>query len=287
MQKAFLPTLLRLLRCWVVFTSVSFFVLFSVNQAFAAFSITDVSPATINSPEDVITITASASGLQNNTQYLEAAFTKEGESANYFGLTKNKSEEWYQYKSSPSSSDLSSYFYSFLPVNGVWSGQILAKIDIADSGYKGPGNYTVKLLKFITSSSTSSNTLSLAVNITLTSTPIPTPTTKPTATNTPTPTTKPSATNTVTPTTKLTGTLSPTGKLSTTLAPTSISSGSSILGESTKSATKLLTRSPTPTVVKTLGISQTIVPFIFIVLGSISLGVCGILIFLQMKKDAL
>lgn len=127
-------------------------------------TINSVSPTTINSSDDVITISATASGL-SNTQYLQAVFTKEGESSsNYFGFTKNLADEWYQYKSSPTDSDLSSYFYSFTPNSGTWSGQLVAKADVNDDGYKGPGNYILKLFK-PTSSSVSRNYQTITINI--------------------------------------------------------------------------------------------------------------------------
>lgn len=141
---------------------------------FAAVTINSFSPTTINNQEDVVTIFATASGLQNSTQYLEVSFTKEGESANYFGWTKNLKDEWYQYKSSPSTSDLSSFFYNFIPVGSSWSGQLQTKIDTTDAGFKGPGNYNVKLFKFITSSPSHSNTITIVVNVPLsTSSPPP------------------------------------------------------------------------------------------------------------------
>lgn len=117
-----------------------------------ALTINSVNPQVINSSDDTITISATASGLQN-TQYLQAVFTKDGESSsNYFGFTKNLSDEWYKYKSSPSSDDLSSYFYNFTPISGTWSGQLVVKVDIDDDGYKGPGNYILKLFKPTSSS---------------------------------------------------------------------------------------------------------------------------------------
>ncbi len=174
------------LVAFLLFLSCSFF----AKPSFAALTITGVSKGTINSPDDEIIITASASGLDNKTQYLEAVFTKLGEAtSNYFGLTFNQKGEWYQYKSSPSTSDLSSYFYSLIPVNGTWSGQLSAKLDLNDSGFKGSGVYAIKLLKFITSSPTSSNIFSITVDVTpipsstpiytSQSTPISTPTKSP------------------------------------------------------------------------------------------------------------
>lgn len=129
-------------------------------------TITDVSPSVITSAEDMITISASASGLSGSTQYLQAALTHEGSPTNYLGLTKNLVDEWYLYKSSPTSSDLGSYFYKFTPVGSTWSGQIQAKIDTSDDGFVGPGNYLIKLIKYVSSSGTvSNNSVTVSVNI--------------------------------------------------------------------------------------------------------------------------
>lgn len=148
----------------VLFAAIFFFVFpFSV---FAALIITDVSPTVINSADETITISASASGLSNATQYLQVALTREGTSTNYLGLTKNLGGEWYLYKSSPVATDLSGYFYNFTPLGSTWSGQIQAKVDINDDGFLGPGNYILKLIKYISSSGTASNnTFIITVNI--------------------------------------------------------------------------------------------------------------------------
>ncbi|MBI3888096.1 hypothetical protein HY310_03455 [Candidatus Microgenomates bacterium] len=134
-----------------------------------ALTLNSVNHTTISSSDEIITIEATASGLQSGvTQYLQGAITKEGEATNYLGLTKNLNEEWYQYKSSPTTGDLSTYFYNFTPIAGTWSGQISVKIDPNDDGYKGPGTYLVKLIKYISSSgSVSNNYLPITINIPL------------------------------------------------------------------------------------------------------------------------
>ena len=140
--------------------------LISCKSVQAALTINDVSPTTINSADDVITITATASGLSSSTQYLQAAITRDGSASNYLGLTKNLSGEWYLYKSSPTTADLSNYFYSFTPTGSTWSGQLQAKIDINDDGFLGPGNYILKLIKYISSSgSYSNNSIAITINV--------------------------------------------------------------------------------------------------------------------------
>lgn len=156
-------------RLLVEFLLLAFSCYFSFPfSVWAALTINDVSPTTINSPDDVITISATASGLSNSTQYLQVAFSREGLSpAQYLGITKNQNSEWYLYKSSPSLADFSAYFYSFTPVGSTWSGQIQAKFDTNDGDFFGPGNYVLKLFKYITSSTgtASNNTITVAVNV--------------------------------------------------------------------------------------------------------------------------
>ncbi|GEM_PF-5456800 len=191
------------------------------QKAFAAINITNISPTTINLPEDVITISVTTSNLSSATQYLQVAFTKQGETANYFGYTKNNNNSWYLYKSSPTTDDFSSTFFSFTPVSGSWNGEISAKIDSTDTGFKGSGEYTVKVRKYISSSTpTDSNDYIITINYsvpTQTSTPVPTnipaptstPTNSPTPKNTPTPTPTPTPTNIPTPTKTPSPTLTP------------------------------------------------------------------------------
>jgi len=258
--------------------------IFSYKPAFAALTITEASPVSISSPDDIITITASASSLQNTTQYLQIGLTKEGEPSNYFGFTKNQSEEWFKYKSSPTTSDLSSYFYKFTPVGGVWFGQILAKVDIDDTGYKGAGNYIIKLIKYITSSpSYSSNSATITINISSIPTHPPT--------NTPTPTSSPTPTSTKTPTS------SPTKSPTSTIKPTSSLVPSdneeppieeifptSVLGESvtfTDEPAKAIPAKET----KVLGSQQDAMAKILISIGLIFLIISGILAFRSFKKS--
>lgn len=150
---------------WLLLSCLFFFLLLP-KAASAAITISSISPTTITSTGDIITVFATASGLSSTTQYLQVGFTKVGAPANYLGYTKNLSNNWFQYKSSPTTTDFSSYFYSLTPVSGNWSGQIQAKVDTSDSGYAGPGDYTIKLMKYITSSSpTYSNEFVVNINI--------------------------------------------------------------------------------------------------------------------------
>ncbi len=255
----------------VVFTVAILFIY--PSYTFAAFTITNLSTTTVNSIDDTITVSASASGLQNSTQYLQVLFTKEG-TTNYFGFTKNLKDEWYQYKSSPSIGDLNSYFYAFTPVGGAWVGDIQAKVDNNDSSYKGSGTYTIKLAKYISGSpSYATNTMTVTINIAFT----PTPTLSPTLTDIPTPTKVPTPTKTSTPSPTEKTSLSPTIKQS--LVPTKV------LGVSTKSAILILptitsTKKQKPKVaVEGIQSQQNFLPFFFIGGGVLLIISCGILTF--------
>lgn len=129
-------------------------------RVFAAFSIENITPTEITSGDQILTLFVSASNLSSSTQYLQAAITKEGKS-NFFGFTQNNSGNWIQYQSSP---DLNSLL-AFTPVDGNWNGEVQAKIDTSDSGFAGPGIYSVKLLKYITSSGSSSNSVPITISI--------------------------------------------------------------------------------------------------------------------------
>lgn len=222
------------MRAVIALIALLFFVHF-VKPAFAAISMTDISSTVINSQDDIVSLTATASGLSSSTQYLQVVFTKEGEATDYLGLTGNQQGEWYKYKSSPSlSEDLQIYFYSFTPVGGAWIGTISAKLDTGDSGFKGQGNYIVKLAKYITSSSPtySTNQYTLTVNIIPTPTPTPVPTSTPTPTPTPTQTPTPTRTPTPSPTQIPTPTLTPKPLISSQSAEIL---PAAILGENTES----------------------------------------------------
>lgn len=271
------------MRAIIALIAVLIFLFYSplVKSVFAAISITDISSTIINSQDDIISLTATASGLSSSTQYLQVVFTKEGEVTDYLGLTSNQQGEWYKYKSSPSlSEDLQIYFYSFVPVGGAWTGTISAKLDTDDSGFKGQGNYIVKLAKYITSSSPtySTNQYTLTVNITFT----PTPTVTPIPTSTPTPTKTPTPTPSRTPT--------PTLKPSVSSTPEEVLP-TSILGESTESG---VIASPTETKLnKNVLISNKSkspnnnFQKISILLGIVFVTACVILTFREIKKRKL
>lgn len=284
--------------------------------AFVAFTITNVAPSEINSSNDAFTVDVSTSSLESNPQYLQLALTAVGSPTNLLGFTQNNAGSWYVYKSSPTSSDLTSTFYSFTHDNGSWSGQISGKVDIEDTGYIGSGQYNLRLYKYTISEagnvSSSYVTWSspTVVNISASSTPTPTfvptntpvPTTAPTATKTPTPT--PIKTPTPTPKSSSSGGSGATATPKPTSPPTSaptkilalssqaaggsgnINTAISPTATSSPTSTKEPTKKPTPTITTAiLGVAQSNLSKILIGAGVIFLLACGILAFRNFKRE--
>lgn len=253
--------------------------------ALAAFSITNVTPSQITSSNDILVITASASSLLSNPQYLQGAFTAVGSLTNLFGITQNNGGNWYTYKSSPTASDLSATFYSFSHDNGSWTGQISAKIDSTDSGYVGPGQYNLRLYKYTVSSagnvSSSYTTWGSPITVTIPSpTPAPTPTTVPTPTKTPTqsPTAKQSSI-------QVTSATAPPSQ-SPLRTPVAGDSGktvvqailpTAILGETMQGQES--TQTPTKQQAKTLGSKGSNLANVLVGVGIVLLAACGVLAF--------
>lgn len=191
-----------------VFITFCFFIAFP-RYVFAARLMTITSDKTSLFGDEEMTITASVSGFTpGETIYIKGAFYQEG-STNYFGYTRN-GDSWIK------NGDTSTNQRSI--VVDSWDGNLSVKSDFADSGYKGEGEYKVKVGFYYTTSggnpssvNWTSNTVTVSLNEpdpTPTSTPTPTPTPQPTAT--PTPTSVPTKTPTLTPTPKLTATAPPT-----------------------------------------------------------------------------
>lgn len=132
--------------------------------------------------DDMLTVTASPSGFTDGeTIYLKGAFFQSGTS-NYFGFTKNE-EVWVK----NSASNLSQRQVKI----GDWDGTIYLKVDFSDSGYKGEGEYPIKIRYYYGSSMTADwSANSLLVNISE-----PDPTITPTVNPTSTPTESPKLTS--------------------------------------------------------------------------------------------
>jgi hypothetical protein len=209
-----------------------------------------------------LTITASASGFTDGeTIYIKGAFFQPVPSGtpNYFGLTKS-GDNWIK--------NSASYDEQRSVKIGEWDKTLIVRSDFTDSGYKGEGDYQLKLGFYWGSFSPvywSGNSLSITLNE-----PDPTPT------NTPTPTPAPTSTPTKTPTPTRTPT--PTHTSAPTPAP-------EVLSETTESA------DPAPVVQSVATISSTAsVPVSIILIPLISVGLgTAILsgVFIWQKRNAM
>ncbi|MCL4390511.1 MAG: hypothetical protein M1484_00145 [Patescibacteria group bacterium] len=141
-----------------------FFLFLFPQKIFAAVTISNVSPATINSPDDIITIPVSITGISSGSaQYLQVAITKDGAPSNYLGFTKNSSGDWIRYQTTPDLPTL----YSFTPNGSSWNAEIQAKFDIDDSGYTGPGIYNLFVWKYISSPTSHQNSNAASISATM------------------------------------------------------------------------------------------------------------------------
>lgn len=184
----------------------------SSTHAARSMSITSASISLFG--EEEMTVTASISGFTDGeTIYVKGAFFQPG-TTNYFGYTKN-GDSWVKNSASNASQRA--------VTNGQWDGTLIIKSDFSDSGYKGEGEYSLKVRYYYGSftGEWSTNVLPITINepdptSTLTPSVIPSsnPTSAPTSTSHPTQTTAPTATitprKTLTPTRKPTVTLKPT-----------------------------------------------------------------------------
>jgi len=245
-----------------------------VPPVFAARSVTITSDKSSVLGEEEITLIASPSGFTDGeTIYLKGAFFQNG-SSNYFGYTEN-GDVWI--KNSASNTSQRSVTI------GQWDGSIVIKSDFSDSGYKGEGDYIVKLGFYYGSYASvnwSANILPITINE-----PDPTPTVTPTPVNTPTPTAtpKPTATPTILATPTIIATKIPTPTAVQVPTSFSIATGS---GEvSTESALVLgntIDAKPVVPPTNPFTIRPLIITLLFIGTG---LGVLS-LVFIWQKRDA-
>ncbi len=208
---------------------------------------------------DYYIVDTTLSGISSSSAYLFGVFTNTS-SPNYFGSTWGQKETWVDYQSF----DKDFIISNFPIIQKDISQKIWIKPDYLDSGYKGPGEYFLKLRRYTGSSDNSagdSNVLTVHLTeplITPTSTPSPTSTlsitvtptvvegSQATPTKTPTPTAIPTKTPTPTPQKTSTPTPSlregtPTRQSSPSTTPSTFLSSdispSYILGDSTSSST--------------------------------------------------
>lgn len=178
---------------FIVYTFLFIGILSFVESVSAARSISITGNKTTLGGDEEIQLTASASGFTDGEAiFIKGAFFQAG-SSNYFGFTKS-GDNWIKNSASNTSQRAVKI--------GDWDGNLSAKSDFSDSGFKGEGDYMVKLGFYwgsYASVNWSVNSLPLFINE-----PDPTPTQTPTPTDTPVPTPTPpppvTATNTPSPT---------------------------------------------------------------------------------------
>jgi len=221
---------------------------------------------------DYFIVDASISGISSASAYVFGMFTNK-ENPDYFGFTWGQKEDWVEYQTTNKD-----FITTNLPillrdtVQKIW-----IKPNFSNSGYKGPGEYFLKLKRFTGASDSSageSNTLTVTL---LESTPTPTPTAtaiptpepsitlNPTKTPTPTPVKTSTPTQAPTPTATLIVTKKITPTVSIYETPTqAISSASSfaVLGSSTTSSS-LSTATP-DTLVPETSSNNSILKYTFI-----------------------
>jgi len=233
------------------------FVFLSPKFAYGTISL---SISGVEKKDDYYIVNITASDLSSTSGcFVQGMFTATPSS--YFGHTWSSKGEWLKYDSSP---DQEFVIENFVELKNDEPKNILVKPDSEASSYKGPGDYLLKIRRFIANGNSSSHysniiqltltepiptevitetpteTITQTPTTSVTNTPIPTPT--PTKTPTPTPTKAPTKVPTKIPTKTPTLTNSPTRTLTSTT--------SAVLGESTASATlsALFHKiSPTPT----------------------------------------
>ena len=160
---------------------------YPISPSVAARSLTITSPTTLLFGDQDMIVTASTSGfVDGETIYIKGAFFQSGTTNSYFGFTKF-GDGWV--KNSASNASQRSVKI------GEWDGTLFVKSDFSDSGYKGEGDYSLKVRYYYGSftGDWSTNALTVAINEP-----------DPTATLTPSPSLTP--TLTIAPTSQPTGT---------------------------------------------------------------------------------
>lgn len=222
----------------------SFFVIKSFAISFSL-----ANPSLVINGEGIEEITLDASISGSTAYYLQGMLTKTNQTPEYFGWTKDNYGSFTRYVSDSGLDPdyIKTNFFKTSPQNGFWSGQIVIKNDPADDGYKGSGNYTLRLKRY-TGASSSGTYADNDLNVNLVFA-YPTPTLTPTSSPTPTqaPSSTPTSKATPTPTTKISPTLTPTKKPTTTptLEPSDLADqtleeeGSFVLGSSDPTPTPI------------------------------------------------
>ncbi len=258
---------------------------FSFAPCVFAATITVQNGATSLGSADEYTVdTVVSIGSANGTQYfLRGAFYQDG-TTNYCGYTYNGSD-WYNGPYTTNSGWL-----HLLPItitSSSWSGQLKAKLDLADAGCANSGIYHFKIERFTASGNGTfdSQTEQTLTVILPTATPTPVPTSTPTAMPVPT-----AIKSTATPTQKPTIASSPTKVAPIVPSATDIPAGSSGM-PSTPSGVLGASASSMPTLVAGIAdkkeTTTNMWAIVFILGGILLLSACGILVFILRKKGML
>ncbi len=264
---------------------------------------------------DYFIVDASISGITAASAYVQGMFTS-STSSNFFGFTWGQKEDWVEYQSSTTKDFITANFPILLKNNPQ---KIWIRPNYTDSGFKGSGDYYLKLKRYTGSSdgdSGESNTLT--VYLLSPALPTDSPTPSPSPTNTPEPTITLAPTRTPTPTplktptptviasaTRQSSSLSPTPTSIKTpsqsvipaqagihqITPTSSSTPSSVLADSTSSSVILSevegphsTPSSTPSAIQSQSPNNYIYKYTFI-FGAILTSVSGGWLYFRHKKD--
>lgn len=185
---------------------VAFVFLFGLQTpvyAASVFTINNAPASILENQEFQVLVNLTVGGSAGKTYYLRADFYKAG-TTGYFGYTKNKdTNEWYNPKLDFDYTKL--YKIQMLPDN-TWSGVVEIKPDSAAPGYKGSGDYYLKVRRYtsatgyewsdpvkiaITGDSTGASP-SPSATPTPSSSPSPSPTPLPSSTPSPSPSISPS-----------------------------------------------------------------------------------------------
>lgn len=285
-------------RIWAALLTFLIFLFVLKTPVLAATLTFSGTPESISDDQSFsVNVNLSISGSSGNNYYLRGDFSHVDAPTSYFGYTKNNLGEWYN---AEPTLDYTQLYKVTMQSDGTWVGSIEVKPDISNSKYKGTGNYNFKIRRYTSTgqSNTWADTVSqiaITSSVTPTSYPTSSPTQAPTPTKTPTPTqtVKPTATPKVPTPTK---TPSPTPVKSQPTATSALIANNikeatrealptSILGESTESATTNITQTANATIkttakdTKSPESNSNNLSKILIGIGVIFLIACGILAF--------
>ncbi len=149
-------------------------------------------PIEINYDQSINVLFSFKNAILPKTYYLEGVF-QQTSGSRYFGYTWSNNN-WYQY-----GEDYANFYKLEINESSI-SGKLLIKPDSGADGFKGTGEYQLKIFRFCSSQSPCGETNSIAIKIIAPLIPTPTPTPTQTATTTPTLTKTPTPAPTKSPT---------------------------------------------------------------------------------------